>query len=44
MIVAILFLFFQIEYLLQEKAKHHFSELRHNFILNDPEGLGNISR
>ncbi|VDP70030.1 unnamed protein product [Echinostoma caproni] len=34
----------EIEYLLQEKARHNFRELRHNFILNDPEGVGNVSR
>ncbi|KAF7260077.1 hypothetical protein EG68_02860 [Paragonimus skrjabini miyazakii] len=34
----------EIEYLLQIKAKQCFRELRRNFIINDPEGVGNLSR
>ncbi|VDP97680.1 unnamed protein product [Trichobilharzia regenti] len=29
---------------LREKARHNFRELRHNFIINDPMGVGNIRR
>ncbi|CAH8864547.1 unnamed protein product [Trichobilharzia szidati] len=34
----------EIIFSLREKARHNFRELRHNFIINDPMGVGNIRR
>ncbi|CAH8619279.1 unnamed protein product [Heterobilharzia americana] len=34
----------EIIFSLREKARHNFRELRHNFIINDPMGVGNVRR